>query len=104
MSGAGRYILDNSHRAVACEDLPTWAKWFETADRIVAKTTVRDGLDVSTVFLGLDHAFGDGPPLLFETMVFHDGDGREQDRYSTWDEAMAGHQRMVELMEREVSA
>lgn len=27
---------------------------------------------VSTVWLGLDHSHGDGPPLIFETMVFAD--------------------------------
>lgn len=27
-------------------------------------------LRVSTVWLGLDHSFGDGPPLIFETMTF----------------------------------
>jgi hypothetical protein len=54
------------------------------------------GYTVSTVFLGLDHQHGDGPPLLFETLVFgpaqHDGD---MDRCSTWDEAEAMHERMV---------
>jgi hypothetical protein len=96
-----RYILDNSHRPVPCEDLRTWARWMETADRVVAKTTVREGLDVSTVFLGLDHRFGPGTPLLFETMVFRDGDGGDEERYATWDEAVAGHQRLVELVTQE---
>jgi hypothetical protein len=49
---------------------------------------------VSTVFLGLDHNWDiGGPPLLFETMVFHDGDGEESWRYSTWDEAVEGHEK-----------
>lgn len=61
------------------------------ADRIVAKTLV-GGTEISTIFMGLDHQYGDGPPLLFETMTFGlDGlDGVEQ-RYSTWAEAEAGH-------------
>ena len=25
---------------------------------------------ISTVYLGLDHSFGNGPPLFFETMIF----------------------------------
>lgn len=86
-----KYILDGKTPVRA--DLMTWARWFEKADtaRIVAKTTIDDA-DISTVFLGLDHRFGgDGPPLVFETMIFggpHDG---YQERYSTWDEAEAGH-------------
>lgn len=53
---------------------------------------------ISTVFLGIDHNFfGEGPPLLFETMVFCRGSGRdlEMDRYATWDQAVLGHERMV---------
>jgi hypothetical protein len=45
--------------------LMEWARWFGTAERHVAEETVGPYW-VSTVFLGLDHRFGDeGPPLLF---------------------------------------
>lgn len=79
-------------------DVLTWAQWFETAkdERIVARTDLRVGGYVSTVFLGLDHSFfGDGPRQLFETLVFdgpHDGAGC---RYATWAQAEAGHQALV---------
>jgi len=53
-------------------------------------------LRVSTVWLGLNHAFGPGPPLIFETMVFGLDDGEElMFRYSTLEEAEAGHLRVV---------
>ena len=44
----------------------------------------------------LDHP-GDGPPLIFETMVFQAEGFDEQDmeRYSTLEDAIAGHKRMV---------
>jgi len=53
---------------------------------------------VSTVFLSLDHQFGKGPPLIFETMVFTYDSRDELDvaRYTTRDEALEGHKRMVE--------
>lgn len=89
------YILDG-HEAVPA-DLMTWARFFEKADRIVAKTDVGDAR-VSTVFLGLNHSWGDGPPMLFETLVFggrHDGD---MERCSTWEEAEAQHAAMVERL------
>lgn len=85
------YILDG-HTPVKC-DMMTWARWFETADRHV-RDTIQGDVRVSTVFLGLDHGFG-GPPLLFETMAFVGHDSVELDRYATWDEAEAGHARMV---------
>lgn len=88
-----RYILDGK-RAVECGDLMTWAKWFETANRRVADETI-DGVRVSTVFLSLDHSFGDGPPMLFETMVFGGPLDQEQDRCTTWDEAETMHKAMV---------
>ena len=65
--------------------------------RIIHQTTL-GGVLVSTVFLGLDHQLGEGPPLLFETMVFN-GPGHEyQERYSTWDEAEAGHNEVVKIL------
>lgn len=49
---------------------------------------------VSTVHLGLDHSWGVGPPLIFETMVFPDC--ITVDRYATKDAAIVGHNRAVE--------
>jgi len=64
----------------------------EAAGRRVARTDVREGVWVSTVFLGIDHNYsGTGPPILFETMVNRRGEWDEQARYATWDEAEAGH-------------
>jgi len=96
-----KYILVG-HSAVPEDDLMmAWAQWFETGDRSVAQTDVFGGLcHVSTVFLGLDYSFGQGRPLLFETMAFWDGeDSYEQTRSGTWEEAELAHQKMC----REVS-
>lgn len=43
---------------------------------------------ISTVWLGLEHFGG----MLYETMVFWDGNAEEQWRYRTREEALAGHQ------------
>ena len=88
-----RYILKGKI-PVPCEDLMEWAKRLEGADRKVKLTKTRD-IQISTVFLGLDHQFGDGPPLLFETMVFGGQLDGEMNRYSTWDDAVKGHKEMV---------
>jgi len=93
------YILDDNNVPIKT-DLMTWAKYFKEADRVVAQTTIDKETEVSTVFLGMDHQFGDGPPLLFETLVFggeHDGD---MWRYSTWEEAETGHKEVVERLLR----
>lgn len=88
-----RYILDGKH-AVECPDLIAWATWCESADRRVALSTI-GGVRVSTVFLAVDHSFGEVPPLLFETMVFGGPLDEEQDRCTTWEEAEAMHAAMV---------
>ncbi|KKN75895.1 hypothetical protein LCGC14_0376030 [marine sediment metagenome] len=90
-----KYILDENHQLIECDDLMKWANWFENAKRRVAKTTLANDVMVSTVFLGLDHNFGKGTPILFETMIFGGEFDQEMDRYSTWDEAEKGHEKMV---------
>jgi len=112
-----KFIL-NGRVPEACSNVLRWGRWFETADRHVAKTQV-GGINVSTVFLGLNHQWGNGPPMHFETMCFVDheerakhrrarfeaakrgesyDDGEEAwehelpfNRYSTWEQAEAGH-------------
>lgn len=71
--------------------------------RYVAKTKIGP-LEVSTVKLPIDHAFGSGPPQWYETMVF--GGDDEVDpaddwfgRYATREEAEAGHVAIVALVE-----
>ncbi len=86
------YILDG-HTPVPASDALAWAAWFETSypARRVAEDVV-NGVRVSTVFLGLNHQWGKGPPLLFETMTFGDGDKADRQwRHSTWEEAETGH-------------
>lgn len=87
------YILDG-HTPVEEKDVVKWGIWFETADRKVKKTSISDEVEVSTVFLGLDHRLGS--PLLFETLVFGGETDGDMKRYSTWEEAEIGHDRIVQ--------
>lgn len=106
----GYYKLEGK-LAVPCKDAMEWARWFEKADRYVAHTKV-GGVQISTVFLGLDHNFnsvhgGGGDeelPLLFETMAFAGGDwaGIDCERCGTWEEAEAQHAAMVEKVRRRI--
>jgi hypothetical protein len=52
---------------------------------------------VSTVFLGLDHGHGGGPPVLWETMIFAHGQefDQDQDRYTSHEDAVRGHHETV---------
>lgn len=91
-----KYILQGK-TPVFEPDVAKWAKWYETANRVVARTEI-NGSSISTVFIGLNHGFQHEDPILFETLIFGgklDGDGR---RYSTWEEAEKGHQKYVEIL------
>lgn len=50
-----------------------------------------DGVRVSTVYLAIDHSFGGRPPLWYETMIFGGDYDGEQQRYTTEEQAQAGH-------------
>lgn len=94
------YILEGN-KTVECKDLLTWGQWLEKADRHVADVSFGD-IRISTIFLGLDHQFGDGPPLLFETLVFGGPLDQEMERFSTWEEAKKGHKEMVKRVKKEI--
>jgi hypothetical protein len=93
------YILGPGNVVVPTTNLLEWARFMERGNRIVAKTLVAPGVEVSTVFLGSDHNFGfGGGPVLFETMIFDDYEDGHQWRWRTWDEAVQGHESICELI------
>ena len=95
------YSLDKDNKPVP-STLSEWGAMMNRTDRVLAKTTVGNQ-EVSTVFLGMDHGFGEGrDPVLWETMVFslnkHSGShsgfvGAEeyQERYTSYEAAARGH-------------
>lgn len=87
---------DKSVEKLPADTYPTDAA-FGGADRVVGNDTVNDQR-VSTVFLALDHSWNGGPPLLFETMIFDGPHDQYMRRYSTYDEALAGHNKVVEVL------
>lgn len=111
-----RYILDATGNPVAELDLMAWAAWFEESCKDFDKSKRRVGDErigrcrISTVFLGLDHNYGEGAPILWETAVFKkESPGKkwirgdftdvETDRCSgSREQAEAMHQKMVKLV------
>lgn len=105
----GKYILDG-HTPVECDDLFKWGEWFQNTDRTVKKDWIRTEksvpIQVSTVFLGIDHSWtGKGPPVVFETMVFGGRADQYCVRYSSWDEAIHGHIEVIKhVMRAEIAS
>jgi hypothetical protein len=88
-----QWILDGK-TPKRCNDLREWGEWRRSTDRRIARDEI-NGVTISTVFLGIDHGFGYGAPVLFETMVFGGELDQEQERYTTYEAAEAGHAAMV---------
>ena len=112
------YILKKDNVVEVTFDV--WCTWMESscANRVLAKTRIGH-IEVSTVFLGLDHGFEEtGAPIIFESMIFEDtsikvlgrtlkqveleldyDEGSDpivtQQRYCTHAEALVGHATMV---------
>lgn len=93
------YVLDADGKPLPCDDIATWGDWFErtrlTRECVIAQDCDEgpNGTDtsVSTVFLGIDHGFGVGRPVLWETMVFGGQLDGLQRRYTSREAALAGH-------------
>jgi hypothetical protein len=132
------YILDDHGEPQRCDDLLVWARWMETATRVVeqtrfdhpfpptdeqigcftsglvcrsrdlghAVTSIDLSIRVSTVFLGLDYGFrtDDGPPVLWESMIFGGPLSGEMRRYTSRADAIAGHAELCELVRLEIAA
>ena len=90
------YYILKGHNAVPVNDAPH--PWPSHETRSVAQTYMENDVHISAVFLVIDHAW-DGPPDLFETMIFGGPHSDTQWRYHTWDEAAAGHARIVAALE-----
>lgn len=98
MVSAGLYwMLDDKGDPVSTHDVLVWGAWFACfKNRLIARDAVGDAT-VSTVFLGIDHGYGQNhTPVLFETMVFGGPNDGELWRYETKQAALDGHRRAVE--------
>jgi hypothetical protein len=104
MTGYWEYYTLNGNVALPCTEMQCREARFEdrrkrSAGDInpsrVGLTKVGD-TTVSTVFLWLNHAYDEGPPMIFETLVFGGPLEGEMERCSTWEEAEAIHAAMVE--------
>jgi len=95
------YVLDENGNPVEELDGEKWCKFFFCINnRSLAYTQLGD-TTVSTVFLGMDHRFfGEGPPILWETMIFGGQFNDDCQRYTSKEDALEGHAAMVEKVKR----
>jgi hypothetical protein len=71
------YILNKEGAPMAIahdsqENVLTWGRFMEDPRNKIVARSRGNGLIVSTVFLGVDHGWGEEVPILWETMVFRE--------------------------------
>ena len=99
------YNLDENKNVIVCSQ-NTWER--DTTKHVKVTEFKSPALKISTIFLGLDHGcstFEESPPIVFETMIFWDGNKRldqYQKRYCTYQEALEGHKEALKLCIAEV--
>ena len=95
------YKLNANMEAVRIDDAHEGFEWKRNHPykAIVGKTHI-NGNCISTVFLVIDHGIEPDELELFETMIFGDDEKYSEycERYATWNEAVVGHQRIVEAV------
>ena len=85
----GRLLEDDTYKRVALGEL------LVGVDELTGDPGT--SMKVSTVWLGLNHAFFDNGPLqIFETMIFGGPYDGELMRYGTEEDALDGHRRVME--------
>jgi hypothetical protein len=85
---------------IPCEDIFLWSEWMEKANRHVGEDILGD-IRVSTIFLGLDHNYHGGKPILYETMIFGGPNDQYQQRYYTKEEALKEHAYALSIAEKD---
>lgn len=95
------YVLDRNNDARKVNDVAEWGKSFEKgvdSKKHRVNETFINKVRISTVFLGIDHQWGDGPPLIYETMVFGGKHDEYQNRCSNWEQAEKMHDEAVRMV------
>ncbi len=107
----GQYILDSQGRPVPEPNLIKWGMWFQqNSEKRIVKQESICGINISTVFLGLDHGWMSPVPILWETMTFAEKGAKEPldqdcDRCSgNREQAEAMHERMKAKVVAELAA
>lgn len=92
------YLLDKDKKPYPVSLEESYKLYNDRDMKITQQDKIGD-VRVSTVFLSMDHArIGETTPVLWETMIFggeHDG---YQERYTSHEDALAGHQRALDLV------
>jgi len=96
------YTLDENNKPLVSTSIIEAAEWLENnPERKAVKQEHIGDIFISTVFLGLDHAWDSDIPVLWETMIFGGEHDQYQDRYTSHEDALEGHQIALNLVNKQ---
>ena len=97
------YTLDVDNKPVVATSVIEAAEWLDKNPerKAVKQENIGDDIYVSTVFLGLDHACNSNIPVLWETMIFGGEHDQYQERYTSCEDALEGHQTALNLINKQ---
>ncbi len=94
----GYYVLDekNQPKPATVEEFGKFMA--DPFRKVVSRTDLPGDVQISTVFLGLDHGWGRGEPVLFETMIFGGQHDQHMWRYTSREAAVLGHLEVLDAL------
>jgi len=91
------FILDADGRTPIPCQYWEWVHFFENENRLLAEDRIGPYL-ISTYFVGMNERILPGrPPLIFESTLFINDTSFCEAKYSTYEQAMAGHKSACEV-------
>ncbi len=92
-----KYILNEKGIPVIEKNHAKWDKFMQNLflRRVAYTEFPKQTVIVATMFLGIDFSFGEGKPILYETLVMPDN---QIHRYHTKKEALLGHKEIVKKL------
>ena len=91
------FVLDERGEPQREHDLEAWSRWFERADRNVARTAVATTVTVLTTFSGVDEcAEQEDESRPFDTRVFGGVLDGQETRSKSRSAALAAHHELVQ--------
>ena len=96
------YTLDVDNKPVVAASVIEAAEWLDkNPERKAVKQEHIGDIFISTVFLGLDHAWNSDILVLWETMIFGGEHDQYQERYTSYEDALEGHQIALNLVNKQ---
>jgi hypothetical protein len=87
-----KFILNENNQVVPTFDINEWMQFVNSSRRDIRKSTINN-IGIITIFVG------SSINSLFETKIFSLDNNKVVKRYSTYEDALAGHQMVCNLIE-----